>query len=73
MYVFIQHKWHEQDVTQGQYTNRLAQDSNLTSPISFSTTITMVTVIDFLIWFYGISTIMGYLMSNPLYTYIRSI
>ena len=25
-----------------------------------------------LIWFYGISTIVGYLMSNPLYTYILS-
>ena len=23
-----------------------------------------------LVWFYGISTIVGYLMSNPVYTYI---
>ena len=26
-----------------------------------------------LVWFYGISTIVGYLMPNPLYTYIRNI
>ena len=26
-----------------------------------------------LVWFYGISTIAGYLMSNPLYTYILNI
>ena len=26
-----------------------------------------------LIWFYGISTIVGYLMPNPLYTYILNI
>ena len=24
-----------------------------------------------LVWFYGISTIIGYLMPNPVYTYIR--
>ena len=27
----------------------------------------------FLDWFYGISTIVGYLMPNPLYTYIINI
>ena len=27
----------------------------------------------FLVWFYGISTIVGYLMPNPLYTYILNI
>ena len=26
-----------------------------------------------LVWFYGISTIIGYLMPNPLYTYILNI
>ena len=26
-----------------------------------------------LVWFYGISTIVGYLMPNPLYTYILNI
>ena len=26
-----------------------------------------------LVWFYGISTIVGYLMPNPLYTYILDI
>ena len=26
-----------------------------------------------LVWFYGTSTIVGYLMSNPLYTYILNI
>ena len=26
-----------------------------------------------LLWFYGISTIVGYLMPNPLYTYILNI
>ena len=26
-----------------------------------------------LVWFYGISTIVGYLMPNPLYTYISNI
>ena len=26
-----------------------------------------------MIWFYGISTIVGYLMPNPLYTYILNI
>ena len=26
-----------------------------------------------MIWFYGISIIVGYLMSNPLYTYILNI
>ena len=26
-----------------------------------------------LVWFYGISTIVGYLMPNPLYTYIFDI
>ena len=26
-----------------------------------------------LVWFYGISTIVGYLMPNPLYTYIQNI
>ena len=26
-----------------------------------------------LVWFYGISTILSYLMSNPLYTYILDI
>ena len=26
-----------------------------------------------LVWFYGISTIIGYLMPNPLYTYISNI
>ena len=25
------------------------------------------------VWFYGISTIVGYLMTNPLYTYIKYI
>ena len=25
-----------------------------------------------LVWFYGISTIIGYLMPNPLYTYISN-
>ena len=26
-----------------------------------------------MVWFYGISTIVGYLMSNPLYTYTLDI
>ena len=26
-----------------------------------------------LVWFYGLSTIVGYLMSNPVYTYILNI
>ena len=26
-----------------------------------------------LVWFYGISTIVGYLMPNPLYTYLLNI
>ena len=26
-----------------------------------------------LVWFYGISTIVGYLMPNPIYTYILNI
>ena len=26
-----------------------------------------------MVWFYGISTIVGYLMPNPLYTYISNI
>ena len=26
-----------------------------------------------LVWFYGISNIVGYLMSNPLYTYISKV
>ena len=26
-----------------------------------------------LVWFYGISTILSYLMPNPLYTYIKNI
>ena len=26
-----------------------------------------------LVWFYGISTIVGYLMPNPLYTYVLNI
>ena len=26
-----------------------------------------------LVWFYGISTIVGYLMPNPLYTYMLNI
>ena len=28
---------------------------------------------DDLVWFYGISTIVGYLMPNPLFTYILNI
>ena len=26
-----------------------------------------------LVWFYGISTIVGYLMSNPVFTYVSDI
>ena len=30
-------------------------------------------ILDWLVWFYGISAIVGYLMPNPLYSYILNI
>ena len=33
----------------------------------------LLNVYDFLVWFYGISTIVGYIMPNPLYTYLLNV